>query len=115
MPNKVVTFRRWEVIVAFVVLTISFTVMGVILHKEINRNTNAIKLIQASRVEACQQNYKDIRDVLTLFLLDNRQDKSSSITKEFKLLIKHHFDQLDPDKCYRIIKVRNVDLPLAIK
>lgn len=112
MPTKVVTFRRWEIAVAFVVLTIAFTVMGVILsnqndtlkkqnkillhhtntlNQQVKRQSNSIKLIQTSRIEACEQNYKDIQGVINLFIEEEKAEKGGKLSKGITLLVLRYY------------------------
>lgn len=115
VPTKIVTFRRWEIAVAFVVLSVAFTVMGillnnqnsklqrhnVILHQQIKKNTKAIKLIQASRVEACKQNYKDVQGIISLFIQEQRDENHGKLPREDTLTILRYYRTHPMDCTFR--------------
>lgn len=112
MPNKIVTFRRWEVIAAFVALAIAFSVMGVLLNNQnesikkqnkaiiqqnviikhqIKRNSKAITLIQRSRIEACEQNYKDIQGVINLFIEEEKSEQGGKLPRSATLTVLRYY------------------------
>ncbi len=82
MPMKPVTVRRWEVLLVFVLLAISFTVGLVLVDhasdkakaaahqaEQLSReNRSLIARIQRARLESCERTYEGVREIFAPIL-----------------------------------------------
>lgn len=80
MPMKVVTVRRWEVLMVFLVFTVSVIVMGVYLKYDIDRNGNALKSIKHEKASIYSLEVTDCK--LKTFLASSARVRTQLAQKE---------------------------------
>jgi len=121
MPNKPITFRRWQVFAAFVILTVSFVIMGVILRDLSRQNEEIImqnkkqvqrqiQLIQRSRIESCQTTFRIIRDLIDLNTNELR-DRQGNLTLRQAEILSKYYQRLNPKRCVTIVQPPKVTKP----
>ena len=80
MPRKIVTVRRWEVVIAFVMVTASYVIgLWLIVHL----NNERIADINKSRLESCQRTYEGVRQVFRVFFPDDPKGEQAQDIHKF--------------------------------
>src|SRR4051812_49774044 len=84
MPGHVATFRRWQVGLAFAVVTIAFVIQGVLLKLTIDD-------VNHDRVVSCQHTYEGVREIFRPFfrLAAERTAKEKRDIRKFNHTVDH--------------------------
>ena len=97
MPQKTVTLRRWQIGGAFLLLALSYFVVGLVHHNDIVRvtrderrianlvqeNQQRIHEIQISRIKSCERTYQAFFDLFSPVIPKKQSAQDSARTKLF--------------------------------
>lgn len=99
---KELKFRRWEVWAAFTFNVVAAVLMGFFLKDAINGNRNAVRQIQASRIESCQRTYAIIWEILDSSYKE-REKSGRPLSLGERRLRARFFLLTRPEKCVNLV------------